>query len=289
VGINAHLNSLLQTPGSDEQASLWYSFHSRHVTHIADALNERLPRNYIAFSEQSLQIHGYDDIYGISPAVRPRPDVTIFQRQQTVSAVPALSVVPDWQAILAEVIEPLEQPRAVVIREVASQGKIGHIITRIELLSPSNKPGSSSADAYAVRRVEAIDSGAPLIEIDYLHEQKPVVARMPRYPAQAHAYPYWIIVSDPRPNWQDGKVQGFGFHVGDAIKSFPVPLAGSETLIFDLNAVYQHTFRAGRWGDLLDYAHEPERFHTYSAEDRVRIRAIMESVANDSNGTTNGK
>ncbi len=40
-------------------------------------------------------------------------------------------------------------------------------------------------------------------------------------------------------------------------------------------AVYHHTFRAGRWGDLLDYNTSPEHFETYRADDQQRIRAIM--------------
>jgi hypothetical protein len=248
VGINAHLNSLLQTSDTDDQPSLWRAFHISHLTGIADALDTQFPRDYITMIEPSLQLlEAHDD--------------------------------------------PTKPLKAVVIRELLAQGKLGKIVTRIELLSPSNKLGGGHFDAYAVKRVDMLESGVPLIEIDYLHELPPIVSPSPRYPDQQGAFPYWIIVSDPRPNWQDGTVQGFGFHVGEAIKPIPVPLAGSEILIFDLNAVYQHTFKAGRWGDLLDYAREPERFHTYSADDQARIRAAMESVANtnESNGTANGR
>lgn len=55
IGVNAHLNSLLQTPGTDEQPSLWQSFHTMHIGDIARHLNAVLPDNYIALAEISLQ------------------------------------------------------------------------------------------------------------------------------------------------------------------------------------------------------------------------------------------
>ena len=55
-GINAHLNSLLQTIGDDSQLSLWSSFHASHINHIADFINDELPEGYLALSEHSLQV-----------------------------------------------------------------------------------------------------------------------------------------------------------------------------------------------------------------------------------------
>ncbi len=56
-GINAHLNSTLQTPGSEETGpSIWPGFHSAHVGNIMDFLNDQLPAHYVARSEQSLQV-----------------------------------------------------------------------------------------------------------------------------------------------------------------------------------------------------------------------------------------
>lgn len=176
-----------------------------------------------------------------------------------------------------DVFEPMPQPKAVIIRELLPQGKLGNIVTRIELLSPSNKPGGSSYSGYAAKRTEAIETGVPLVEIDYLHESPSPVLQLPVYPA-AKAYPYSIVVSDPRPNWGEGKVRVYGFGLRDAIRAFPLPLAGEESLVFDLNPVYQHTFRAGRWGDLLDYNAVPERFETYRADEQEFIRVVMEKI-----------
>lgn len=133
-GVNPHLQSLLQTPGSeDEGLSLWPSFHSRHVTHIADFLMEVLPPGYAAYAEQSLQTRAAD--------------------------------------VEAETVDLTEDVvKAVMIREVRQDARLGRVVTRIELLSPSNKPGHVGYEAYRKARNDALYSRAPLIELDYLHE-----------------------------------------------------------------------------------------------------------------------
>ncbi len=277
-GINAHLNSLLQTPGTRDQTAIWPSFHSNHIAHIEDVLNERLPDHYLALGEQSLQTRDLD-MGGAVEVRHPVPDVSVYQRTESVSpAGAAVLMTPTWEGRVVDVFEPMPQPNAVVVRELLPQGKLGNIVTRIELLSPSNKPGGSCYTSYAVKRTEAVDTGVPLVEIDYLHESPSPVLQLPVYPSAAKAYPYSIVVSDPRPNWSEGKVRVYGFGLPDAIRAFPLPLANDESLAFDLNPVYQHTFRAGRWGDLLNYQVEPERFETYRADDCEFIRIVMSKL-----------
>lgn len=267
-GINAHLNSLLQTPGTDDQPAIWPAFHSQHIANITEALNEQLPDHYLALNQQSLQTRSIE-IGGPVEVRRPVPDVTVFQQSQAaVQTEPAVAVAPTWEANIADLLEPVKQPRAAVIHELLPQGRIGRVVTRIELLSPSNKPGGSHYETYAVKRIEALEGDVPLIEIDYLHESPPIISQLPPFPCA-------IIVSDPRPDWGKGKVRMYGFGISELIKSFPVPLLGDEQLVFDLNRVYQHTFRAGRWGTLLDYGAGPPRLETYSPSDREFIRQIM--------------
>src|SRR5258705_2775633 len=90
-GINAHLNSLLQTPGTIEQPALWHTFHTRHITHLCDFLNEQLPEGYIAFAEQSLQSRTADNS-GMIRLRKPEPDVSIFQHSMSPSSSPGRTV-----------------------------------------------------------------------------------------------------------------------------------------------------------------------------------------------------
>lgn len=234
-GVNAHLNSLLQTPGTLEQPSMWPGFHLAHIAHIVDALNDQLPERYIAIAEQSLQSRGLD--IAVEPE-RPKPDVTVF-RQTGASALTGSSAnaAPYWEAPLIDILDPVQQPRAVMIREISQQRTLGRVVVRIELLWPSNKPGGSGADGYAARRQEAIDTSVPLIEIDYLHESPSVVSQLPHYPTHPRSYPYTILVTDPRPVWSQGSLRAYGCRVGEILRVFPLPLAGDETL-FSISTLY---------------------------------------------------
>lgn len=232
-GINPHLNSALQTPGTDAQPALWPAFHSAHITHLVDLLNETLPDGYVAFDEQSLQI--WRDNH-------PTPE---------------------------------ERHNAVAIRKVGIQAALGNVVTRIELLSPANKPGGAHYRAYYEKRIEALQSGVPLVELDYLHESPPTIPHMPIYPLDDDAYPYYLAIHDPRPEWRKGIVRVFGFRVGDAIPTLAIPLDGQDTIAFDFDYAYQYTFQRRRWGHLVDYQHVPVRFETYRADDQKVIQQVM--------------
>lgn len=80
-GVNPHLQSWLQTPGTQSAASAWPGFHANHISHIADFLNDHLPPDYVAHAEQSLQIRA-EDFGTASESLRQRsPDVTVYERQ----------------------------------------------------------------------------------------------------------------------------------------------------------------------------------------------------------------
>jgi hypothetical protein len=170
---------------------------------------------------------------------------------------------------------------AVVIYQQAESGQhslLGNPITRIELLSPANKVGGSYYYAYLRRRREALIGGLPLVEIDYLHESRPPVFGLPAYPNDPRAYPYHVIISDPRLPPTVKAVRAYGFGVDAPIPAVNIPLAGNEVAALALHEVYHFTFKAGRWGDQVDYALEPERLHTYSPADQQRIRDRMAAL-----------
>ncbi len=273
-GVNAHLNSWLQTPGTQDQPALFPTFHSRHIAYICDFLNEVLPDNYVAFTEQSLQIRGVDWEGEATPPNR-RPDVLVARQYEASPQAGSTAIAPTLELTIAETIETEVYLRAAVIREVPEQGSIGQIITRIELLSPANKYGGSGYAAYIQGRRDTLQAGVNLVEIDYLHEKRSPLKNLPDYPADAQATPYYIAVSIPQENWQQGAAKIYGFHTAEAVRTVPVPLTDNTTLDFDFNRAYQHTLTAGRWYKFVDYTAEPVRFQTYSVADRERIKNIM--------------
>jgi hypothetical protein len=204
-GINAHLNSELQTPGSEDTGlSTWPGFLSTHVTHIADFLNEQLPPNYVARSEQSLQIGVQEDVLLPETTSKQEPDVAIYQRSNTSarsSRAATSETAASFDLALDDTLDLTEDfVKAVVIRQVSESDHIGIVVTRIELLSPTNKPGHAGYNAYRRNRNMALYSHVPLLNY-------------PVYPNDPKSRPYNILVSDPRPSVKEGRLRAYGFRV----------------------------------------------------------------------------
>jgi len=283
-GINPHVNSGLQTSGIERGGvSLWPSFHSDHITNISEFLNTQLPENYTARTEQSLQIR-LEDFRRTVPEVTsyPEPDVTIYGQspvatQLKESAVATISST--FEASLEETLDLAENfVGSVVIREVQADQELGPVVVRIELLSPSNKRDQVGYEFYRRGKNNALFSTTPLVEIDYLHETLPTVMTYPEYPYQRGSHPYNIFVNEPRPSVAKGYVLAYGFDVDAPFPKVTIPLAGKDSIQFDFGAVYQHTFKRGRWGKMANYADLPVRFETYSPADQARIRARMATI-----------
>lgn len=277
-GINAHLNSFIQNTSGE-----WESFHAAHIADMARALDRHLPQGYFARLERSLQI---TEAYGEWER-RPRPDVTIFSRPQT---APAPSERVATAARITPLLDTVDRPEdeyltAVVIYKGGEGGTVlGKPVTRLELLSPTNKPPGEGFIAYRAKRDHTLMSGLPLIEIDYLHQSRPVIHRLPSYPdGEPNAAPYTVVVSDPRPILHEGKAYIYAFLVGEDLPRIEIPLKDEETCIFDLGEVYEETLSNSRfYQQAVDYAELPLQFETYAPADQTAIQGVMAALKTSS-------
>ncbi len=277
-GINAHLNSYLQNePGA------WESFHNDHVTNLREFLDQNLPAGYVTLSEKSLQISEITPPAGMRIR-RTQPDVTIFKLpHNTPPAAQASSLTaaaPVATLPLTEIVAEEDYLTGLVIYQVGEGGPLGRPITRIELLSPANLPSGSHYQQYMEKRWQTLRSGIRLVEIDYLHQKAPILNALASYPkGEDEAFPYTILVSDPRPTFERGSSQIYGFGVVDKIPVVSIPLAGADFVLFDFGAVYDYTFTRTRYMHVLvDYAQEPPHFEQYTEADQTRIRELLADI-----------
>jgi len=277
-GITAHLHSPAQNP-RDGHPTIWTSIHASHIGDIINALNTHLPMNYVARPEQSLQIFLEDDD-GFSPKPhRSRPDVAVYRTNVTdTHTEPEGDNAPVLVIPYEPVVDDEISMAGVVIYEVRDHEIAGKPITRIELLSAANKYGGSGAAGYMQNRTEALISGTSLIELDYLHQSASLLPGVAPYPRGENSHPYTIVMTDRRPS-NDGNMRVYIRDVNQTLpQKLAIPLAGEDSIIFDFEAVYQHTFRIGRWGIHIDYSELPRNFESYSEKDQATIRQIMEST-----------
>lgn len=282
-GINAHLNSRLQnTPEG------WLEFHSFHVIHIAETLNTTLPPHYVVSAEKSFQIRAFDAEDQIEVRRKVRPDATIFERSSSSRSKAMFSLVATEPTLTLSADEALDDETnyltAVSIRTLNDDSEMGKVVAWLELLSATNKPGGTGALQYNQKRIATISGGLVLIELDYLHQSRPVMARLPAYvDHEAGAYPYWITLTDPRPTPHEGKLNVFGFRVDDPMPIIDIPLLNEEHVTVDFGAIYQHTFISNRmFSYRADYDVLPDQFETYHAGDQARIRECMRRAKSDS-------
>ncbi|MCC6615374.1 MAG: DUF4058 family protein [Anaerolineae bacterium] len=276
-GVNAHLNSYLQEEGVD-----WESFHASHIEHIREALESILPPNYYAVGERSLQVRG--EGFDIEVVSRTTPDVTIYQEKPTTlrtltpEAATPTRTLPLWDLMVAED----DYFTGIVIHHVEENRLPGRPVTRIELLSASNKPPRSHYAQYTMKRFETLRSGIALVEIDYLHESQPVWRRLPSYHrGDAGALPYMVVTSDPHSDYEEGKgvSQWYGFGVNQSLPRVAIPLVDTEAVTLDLGGVYNRTFESSRlYALVVDYALDPPSFDRYHADDQTKIRALLAKI-----------
>jgi Protein of unknown function (DUF4058) len=283
-GVNAHLHSMAQNPV--RSPTIWTSIHASLIGDITNALNRQLPANYIARTEQSLQIWSEDLGIGTMERRTPRPDTGIFRTgisgsgQSPVleadSAVRVISI----KHLLED--EDMFTPSVVVYRPEENE-YMGDPITRIELLSPSNKKRGQDYQAYASNRLMALRSGTSLIELDYLHQTPSPLPEIPAYPDEPASHAYSLAVTDRRVG-QNPDVNTIVYLL-DVDMTLPtqvvLPLADQESIPFDFDAVYQYTFEVGRWGVHIDYEEPPKNFASYSPPDQERIKQVMERAKSE--------
>lgn len=282
-GVNPHLNSRLQSLNGG-----WLSFHNSFIERLADHLQEVLPPGYIAYTEASLQIQRVSPGQETGQA-RPRrtgPDILIAERQPrstnpTSGEALAVNTPTLTLPFVANLLEEEPSETAILIFIPDAPGNVGQPVTRIEVLSPGNKPGGGHYSTYKRNRLDTLEAGLRLVEIDLLHETPPIITDVPSYPARyPDSYAYSVLLSDPRPTNTDGVIEVYGFSVADLLPTIRLPLEGDDWSPVNFNAVYQTTYeRRDYYGHITQYAERPLRFETYNEADQAFILRRMAEIA----------
>ena len=257
-GINAHLHSTLQ------MESRWSGFHTLHIGQLLMAFRAKLRGiGYTAVAEDSLQIRRLD-----SPESRQKhPDVALYDLDPVRPFLPQHSTAQHAMSVAEALYEEEldEEPYQAIVIYPRLEESRGEPVAWIELLSPTNKGDSKDATAYQVKRRQVLNGGLVFVEIDYLNETPPTLATASR------AFPYRIIVLDPRPDFDTGPAEFAEFHVDEPIPTVKIPLNAGDVLNFDFNAPYQKMFEEGFLGDDVDYSQLPANFERYPQADQQRI------------------
>ncbi len=254
----------------------WEPFHPRHINDLQAELDTVLPPNYYAVSEKSLQIS--EAAFDASRTTKP--DVSIFRDRSTTRSPTATAATTPTATLPLLLEDEDDYLSSVVIYEVDVGRVPGRPVTRIEVLSPSNKPPAADYRHYQALRLYTLRSGMALVEIDYLHKSRPVLPMLPSYrDRDPDAFPYMVIVSTPHPTPEEGYADYYGFGVLDPLPTVTIPLAEQDTVAVNLGLVYNASFEKVRlFSRVVDYSQDPVDFDSYTEADRAKIRALLTGI-----------
>ncbi len=274
-GVNAHLQSYLQNGGN------WEGFHQGLIVSLQSLLTKALPDNYYADVQQSLQIK-----------TLTKPDVLISRRHhpeivrtyKPLSSIATEATLYPYETM--EVEELIEYYPSLLIYQLRPEND-DLPVTRIEVLSPSNKPPSGSHhEKYEQKRRETLAAKINLLEIDFLHETPPLESLREYVKNYAeklpHSQAYHMVLTQPfdvEKNTLIYRVLSYEFGVDAPIPAIEIPLLGEESAWIEVGQAYHMTFElSAKYSYAVDYDQLPIAFNKYSPDDQQRIQARMQTV-----------
>lgn len=256
------LMSRLQAKGE------FVSFHNQYLGELTGHLNEVLPRNYKAREEDRLTL----SYIGYQIQQYMRPDILVSQRKSYIAPEPTTSeATPTLVLPIDEEMIP-DSERIVVVHST-NESRLPVLV--IEMLSPSNKLGSSR-ELYIEKRKELIQTKLTLVEIDLLHASPSPIHRVPIYPYDEKATPYYIAMTNPNAERLETALYQFG--INQPIPKIRLPLLNGDSVLCDFDVVYQATFRRGRYEQDVDYANTPMQLGAYRQSDQVAIVSHLAKI-----------
>lgn len=241
-------------PGMDpylESPTHWSDFHGHFVPEIAEAINEKLPGNYVARLGEHVSL-----VSAVSSPPDSQtffPDVTMTRSAGRSDAAAAVAErggtgtlkVPE--PVTLGNVEFMDELTESYIRIVRLPGQ--ELVTVVELLSPTNKYGEGRGE-YMRKRREFLHQPVNVVELDLLRAG--VRLEFARALPRGH---YYAFVSRPT---RPGVTDAHAWTVRDRMPAVPVPLLPPDgDLAIDLAAPFAESYKRGRYWKLIDYARTP--------------------------------
>ncbi|HUE71658.1 MAG TPA: DUF4058 family protein [Pirellulaceae bacterium] len=252
-------------PGFDpylEAPDIWPDFHYALAADLRNELNRVLPRPYYARLEMRPEIGFLEE----APVVRRVvPDVTVVKgagaaRESAVALADGPRTVVSQSVDVTVNVEPIRHSFV----EILDSSRKHHLITVIEIVSPTNKRPGQDRRAYEHKQRENLDSDVSLVELDLLRSGE----RLCPYPALAQI----VAELSPHPDylvsvnrwWQrmgDAMdCQLFPTTIRESLPCIPIPLRREEAEpTLDLQWHFNRVYDSGPyWRGAIDYSRPPD-------------------------------
>ncbi len=217
-----------------EQPGVWSDFHSGFIGQLQEQLADQLLPRYLVLAEEQVFLHEVEQ-----PKARlvTRPDISVVApRMQSVGELSSTAVI---EAPTTIELEEFHDERTETHLEIIDRVR-RHVVTVIEVLSPTNKTPGPDRDQYLNKRRNLTRGGVNFVEIDLLRGGKR--ATEPLSPCD---YVVGVIRAH---SWN--RIGVWPIRLRGALPSIPIPLkSGEADAKLDLQAALDRRY------DRIGYAH----------------------------------
>lgn len=278
-------------PGMDpylEAPDIWPDLHDRLATQVSALLNETLPRPYYARLEMRPEVGIVED-GGYTRRIVP--DVAVVRPPQADADAGGVAVqeLPRAKPSKSLTITVRTEPIRHAFVEIRDPTRRHHLVTLLEIISPSNKRFGPDRRTYLLKQREVLESSANLIELDLLRGgiRPQENAELIDFLANLDPHPdYLVLVNRAWPRL--GTLTDYELYLIPIMESLPcisVPLRqGQDEIPLDLQYVFNRTYESGPYRrGAVDYEqppHPPLEGETAAwAEQRLREAGLRAASA----------
>jgi hypothetical protein len=214
-----------------EQADVWQDFHDRLLPAIAEVITPQVDPAYIVRIEAQLYVH---EPPAESRRLFARGDVAVSTRRESVSASAASATLPAPRQI--ELLDfDVERISRLKIRDRVQR----HLVTVLEVLSPTNKTPGADRQLYLAKRRANQASRTHFVEIDLLRGG-------PRMPMLEPPICDYCVLVSRQERWPFAGI--WPIQLRESLPEIPIPLLDPDPdAKVDLQAVLQRVYDAARY------------------------------------------
>jgi hypothetical protein len=229
-------------PGMDPYLERnWGDIHHRLIAYAADALQAELPGDLVARMDERIYVDTGD--YPIS---HRRPDVWVAEMPDNPGYRAASSAAAVAEPVILQLaFDPTSEPFLQIL-DVHGE----HVISAVELISPTNKLREAGRSAYLKKQKEFIASGVNLIEIDLVRAGGWVGMLEPYQVPASLQTTYRVTINRAKSR---SKVELYAITLQQKLPTIPIPLRTDEPdAHLDLQMLIEQAYRNGRYAG-IDY------------------------------------
>jgi hypothetical protein len=233
-------------PGMDPYLDAhWLDVHATLVTSARDMLNQRLPEDLIARSEERLAIDAPD----WEVAMGYRPDVQVFSPGRSDPETEGGLMIEAPFKLVVD-LEPFTE-RFIKIIHPEDQ----RLITVIEFISPTNKHGKGM-EKYQAKREELQESGVNVVEVDLCRRGDWRMLLRPHSCPREAVATYRTVV---RPGGQRRGAYLYPMPLNKPLPAIPIPLRPEDPqVLLELQPLIDQAYVNGRYSRTIDYRRPPD-------------------------------